>query len=208
MFDYEKEYSDFKNHLYEICTSQEERKRIDEEFELFERRGWQKYIVILSKIITGLEKDDVLQFDLARTCHEGGSSYDSYVLRKFRGENADVLRNLLTDNRSRGYLFNDALRLMFSIHSFDKNMNIKSIQHLDAILDPIVKESGLHYAQNLKSGPYPWAKECNVELLVLSESKIPEEDFELIVNETRRSTPEEADRLRKYLIVKFSVVWH
>lgn len=86
--------------------------------------------------------------------------------------------------------------------------NVKSLEHLDAIFDPIVKESGLYYAQKiLKNGasPLSYITAFQEELLVLSETPIPNADIELIATETRNSTEEEANRLRKYLIVKFSV---
>ena len=207
MFDYEREYSEFKSTVESMCTKPAELERVRKEFKLFEERGWQKYIVVLSKVVRGVQKDGFLFNEI---CTELGSARNSYALRKFRGGETDV-NGLLGSRKGEEILFNDALRLTFSIHSPHDDFNVRSEINLDNILDPIVKQSGLFYQQKILRNEKPADtshSRLQEELLVLSTAPISEEDFSLIVNETRESTDDEAARLRKYLIIKVKVTWY
>lgn len=207
MFDYDREYSGFKSEVESMCTRPAELERVRNEFKLFEERGWQKYIVVLARIMRGIEEDGFL-FD--EICTELGSARNSYALRKFRRGETDV-NGLLGSRKGEEILFNDALRLTFSIHSPHDDFNVRSEINLDNILDPIVRQSGLFYKQKLlrnDNNPDCGHRMYQEELLVLSTASIPDEDVSLIVNETKESSEEEAERLRKYLIIRVRVIWY
>ncbi len=82
MFDYTREYAEFKNYVERIYTAPEEKARITEEFALFEQRGWQNYIVLLPKIIKQIERNARSSYSYS-ICDKDGTLYDSYAILKF-----------------------------------------------------------------------------------------------------------------------------
>ena len=204
MFDYEKEYSELKNAVAQMRLGPTESQRVRREFELFEKRGWQNYIVLLAKIMRETRER---YYTPDSGSYEGGSACDSYVLRKIRNTSCDF-SGFLGSRKCEEILFNDALRMIYIISEPHGEMSYCFTKELDRVIDPIVKGSGLHYQQRItKKGPLPekhW-KEMIEETLVLSNDPIDNEDFELIVNEPIDSSPSENDRLRRFLIIKVVV---
>ena len=201
MFDYDREYSGFKSEVESMCTKPAELERVRNEFKLFEERGWQKYIVVLSKIMRAIRNSGY-------SGTEGGSARDSYALRMY--SHSPGYEGLIGNRRGEEILFNDALRMNYKIEEAHMHMNRTQIRTLDRILDPIVRDSGLQVRQKITKDRMTNGvnfKGFQEELIVLSDEPIPDEDFNLILNETEESSECEAERLRKYLIVKLNVDW-
>ncbi len=199
----EEKWTEFRREVEALSTSEKERKRIADEFALFEERGWEKYVLLLAAVMKASGNRPYFG--------EGGSACDSCVLDKCRKGN-DGGRKLLSDRRGREILFNDALRLTYHIEWPHNDYTDDSVKKLDSILDPIVRTSGLFVTQKLFS--YSPVEGCDnlkrrrVEYIVLSDTPLGDEDFALILNERRESTAEEAERLRKYLIIRVTVDWY
>ncbi len=201
-----KKWQQLKRDIEALPRTTKEKKRIDAEFKLFEERGWEKYILFLCEVMKALKKKGVAGAE------NGGSACDSYVLGKLSMERDKELKDLFSNERACQILFNDALRMNWNILWPHDEYTEKSIRELDALLDPLVKKSGLHVAQNIQK-VYPQRRGDNgritvVEHIVLSTASIPDEDMYLILHEKRESSPEEAARLRKYLIIKVTVEWN
>ena len=201
-----KKWNQFRCEIEALSLTPKEKNRIDAEFTLFEERGWERYILLLSEIMKALKEKGVTGVS------KGGSAWDSYVLGKLCIEKSDELKKLLSDEKGRRILFNDALRMNWNVSLLFNEFTLRGIIELDAVLDPLVKESGLQMKQTVQevhsSGRRDNGRRTFVEYVVLSVKSIPEEDMFLILNEKRESSPEEADRLRKYLIIKVTAEWN
>ncbi len=193
--DEKRRWKEFRESVDALCTTEREKKRVGKEFALFEERGWENYILLMKDIMKAMNPESGL-------CVQGGSVCDSYALEKYRTGETGELR-LLLNEKGRQILFNDALRMNYVLENPDSLM-MEKIRNLDDVLDPIVLSSGLFKAQRLYEDTTndPAVARRMVEFLVLSNEPIDEDDMDLIANETRNSTPEEAGRLREYLIVK------
>ena len=185
----------FRETVDALCTTDREKKRVEKEFVLFEERGWEKYILLMAEIMKAMNARPEF-------CLEGGSACDSYALGKYRTGETGELR-LLLNEKGRQILFNDALRMNYVLNEPSEQM-MENVGKLDDVLDPVVLSSGLFKAQRLYEDTTndPLIAGRMVEFLVLSTKPIDEDDMDLIVNETRNSTPGEAERLREYLIVR------
>ena len=185
----------FRETVDALCTTDREKKRVEKEFVLFEERGWEKYILLMAEIMKAMNARPEF-------CLEGGSVCDSYALGKYRTGETGELR-LLLNEKGRQILFNDALRMNYVLNEPGELM-MENVGKLDDVLDPAVLSSGLFKAQRLYEDTTndPLIAGRMLEFLVLSTKPIDEDDMDLIVNETRNSTPGEAERLREYLIVR------
>lgn len=181
-------YEEFKNRVLEVCRSAEETKRVQEEFALFEQRGWEKYVVLAADIIAKVETR-------IKPIIFGGSCWDSYAIRKAVDPHYDW-SGLLQDKKSHDILFNDALRLDYSVVWAFDDWLVRDLIKLDSVLNECLAISGLHVKEVITKN-----EATKEERMIISFSPIPEEDIALIAHETRQSTPEEADNLRKYLII-------
>ena len=94
-------YDEMLNYVLSI-SNKEEKARIKEEYELFKKRGWEKYIFAIGKHFSEERQfpSDVF----------GGSARDSYLLYKVSFPDT-VNTTLLTNEEAKNILFNDALRL-------------------------------------------------------------------------------------------------
>ena len=181
------EYNELKKKVIE--NSEEfELDRVNREFALFEKRGWEKYVCfVIDMVKLGL-------FDISF-----GSSMDSYVINKvLNGYSGSEF--FLKKKRFEGYLFNDALRLDIRTPN---NTGFRNIYYDDDVLDIVdsMSEKLNEYGLNMRE----YLLSFNNELFVISDGQISDEDFDIILNEKQKSTEKEADVLRKYLLFKITI---
>lgn len=188
MFDYDREYAEFKDIMERIIDTPTEEKRIQEELALFELRGWEKYVVLASDIIAKVERR-------IKPIIFGGSCWDSYAIRKAVNPRYDW-SGLLQDKKSHDILFNDALRLDYSVIWTSGDYIIRDLVKLDSVLNECLAIPSLYVKEVITRN-----EDTKEERMIVSFSPIPDEDVELIAHETRESTPEETARLMKYLII-------
>ena len=181
-------YEEMLNYVLSIST-EEEKARIMEEDDLFEKRGWKKYIFAIGKYFS-----EERQFP---SDFFGGSARDSYLLYKVSFPNK-VNSTLLNDKEAKSILFNDALRVRIKyikVMSWSKGI----LEEFQRKLDSMSSELGLKYKEKLIQN--------NEERIIVSSTDIPTEDFDLINNEKKDSNYEENDILRKYLIIVLKIYY-
>ena len=181
-------YEEMLNYVLSIST-EEEKARIKEEDKLFEDRGWKKYIFAIGKYFS-----EERQFP---SDFFGGSARDSYMLYKVSFPNK-VNSTLLNDKEAKSILFNDALRVRIKyikVMSWSKGI----LEEFQRKLDSMSSELGLKYKEKLIQN--------NEERIIVSNTDIPTEDFDLINNEKKDSNYEENDVLRKYLIIVLKIYY-
>lgn len=182
----------------------DEQDRVQEEITLFEERGWVEYIPILVKLIrTYKSLSDIMPVWMNL------SALDSYVLYKICKSEVVGKRlkwskdtKMLRDNRSKGILFNDALRLSINVRNIVSNSHLlRRNEELRRPLDEILLDSGLNYEML----EIDRSDLSITQLVVVSTGDIPKKDIDVILNEKKESSKEETDILRKYLIIHFDV---
>lgn len=178
-------YEEMLNYVLSI-SNEEEKARIKEEDELFEERGWKKYIFAIGKHFSEERRFPSDFF--------GGSARDSYLLYKVSFPDT-VNTTLLTNEEAKSILFNDALRVRIK-DVFIESVLIKKLENYHRKLESMSSELGLKYKKRLIQD-----KE---ERIIVSNTDIPTEVFDLINNEKKESNEEENKVLRKYLIINIS----
>lgn len=196
MADTERKWAEFRETVESLCTTEMEKKRVEEEFILFEERGREKYILLMADIMK----------EVNMRCTLRGCVSASHALEKYRTGDKTVQFPLIPDGTGSRTLFNDALRMNFVFGHTSESRLRDEIRRLDDVLDPIVLSSGLFKDQRLYEDMTddPLVINRKVEFLVLSSRPIDEDDMDLIVNETGKIPPEEAERLGKYIVVKIT----
>ena len=182
--------------LYGLCVTEEnkdstETKRLIAEAKLFSERGWQKYILFLADLLKQLEENKA-------ACFQEKSAMDSVILNKMVNREEKAAR-LLGSDKSWEILSNDAIRLELYTRFAFKELLVKNLKDIDSAIEKALKRHPLKYRQSLKSVSLEGFG--GVEMIVISETDIPDEDFEIIVKERKESTEAEAAVLRKYLII-------
>ena len=196
MADTERKWAEFRETVESLCSTEREKKRVEEEFILFEERGREKYILLMADIMK----------EVNMRCTLRGCVSASYALEKYRTGDKTVQFPLILDGQGSRTLFNDALRINYVLEHTSESRLRDEIRRLDDVLDPIVLSSGLFKDQRLYEDMTddPLVINRKVEFLVLSSRPIDEDDMDLIVNEPGKITPEEAERLGKYIVVKIT----
>ena len=201
-------YEEFKERVSALELEDEEKKRIESEFELFESREWERYIPILSKILSDVRNESSL---FSEVCGIGGSAYDSYALRKLNTPDKD-LKGMLSNKKGRDILFNDTLRLNFSLHFPHNDFTISNLIKLVRIIDRSI--GGMHFYVKMFSNRIRPGKDkdylslIDEETFVVSLFPIPSNDLSLILYETKDSKMKEAEILRKYLLIKIRTIFY
>lgn len=183
-------YEDLLNYVLSI-SKEEEKARIMEEDDLFEKRGWKKYILAIGKYFP-----DGMQYPCD---FFGGSVRDSYLLYKVSFPNK-INRTLLENKEAKNILFNDALRLKIKYIHVD-TLSIGILEEFQGKLKNMSSVLGLEYIRESIRNNKEKIKEKNEERIIVSNTVIPTEDLDLIKNEKKDSTEEENEVLRKYLII-------
>ena len=178
-------YEEMLNYVLSIST-EEEKARIKEEDKLFEKRGWKKYILFIGNCFSEDRKADWNAYS--------GSARDSYLLYKVSFPEK-INSTLLIREKAKGILFNDALRVNIN-DVFIESFLIKKLENFHRKLESISSELGLKYKKILIQD--------KKERIIVSNTDIPTEVFDLINNEKKESNEEENKVLRKYLIINIS----
>lgn len=173
-------------------SNESERKRINEELELFSNRKWEDYILFASNLISEIAGSDI-------PIVKGLSACDSYLVKKSSCLNM-VDSDLLNSSYSREILFNDTLRLEIDACNPWGDHDSTAIFANNAI-ESCIKESGLYYCEQLLQNKNGIGK----ELIIISKEPITEADKEIIISEKKTSTEEEKTVLYKYLLLTFLV---
>ena len=183
-------YEEMLNYVLSI-SNEEEKARIMEEDDLFEKRGWKKYILAIGKYFP-----DGMQYPWD---FFGGSVRDSYLLYKVSFPNK-INRTLLENKEAKNILFNDALRLKIKYIHVD-TLSKGILEEFQGKLKNMSSVLGLEYIRESIQNNKEKIKEKNEERIIVSNTVIPTEDLDLIKNEKKDSTEEENEVLRKYLII-------
>ena len=183
-------YEDLLNYVLSI-SNEEEKARIMEEDELFEKRGWKKYILAIGKYFPEERRFSSDDF--------GRSARDSYLLYKVSFPDT-VNTTLLTNEEAKSILFNDALRLKIKYIHVD-TLSKGILEEFQGKLKNMSSVLGLEYIRESIQNNKEKIKEKNEERIIVSNTVIPTEDLDLIKNEKKDSTEEENEVLRKYLII-------
>ena len=183
-------YEEMLNYVLSI-SNEEEKARIKEEDELFEERGWKKYILFIGNCFSEDRKADWNSY--------GGSARDSYLLYKVSFPDT-VNTTLLTNEEAKSILFNDALRVRIRYIHVD-TLSKGILEEFQGKLKNMSSVLGLEYIRESIQNNKEKIKEKNEERIIVSNTVIPTEDLDLIKNEKRDSTEEENEVLRKYLII-------
>lgn len=182
----------------------DEQDRVQEEITLFEERGWVEYIPILKNLLReyeSLSEKSPVWMNL--------SALDSYVLYKVCrskpvGKHLKWSKDtkMLEDKKSKGILFNDALRLGIKVRNIVRyNHLLRRNEILRRPLDEILMDSGLNY----EIVEIDRSDLSITQLVIVSTGDIPKKDIDVILNEKKESSKEESDILRKHLIIHFDV---
>ena len=164
-------------------SNEEERARIMEEDKLFEKRYWKKYIFAIGKYFSEERKEESQYF--------GGSARDSYLLYKVSFPNK-INSTLLKSEYAKEVLFNDALRIRMK-YVYIQPLLRQKLEEFQRKLDDMSSKFGLKYKEKLISN--------NKKRIVISDTDIPIEDFNLINDEKVDSEEKEIGILRMYLIM-------
>lgn len=183
-------YEEMLNYVLSI-SNEEEKARIMEEDDLFEKRGWKKYILAIGKHFSE-ERRFLSEFF-------GGSARDSYLLYKVSFPDT-VNTTLLTNEEAKSILFNDALRVRIRYIHVD-TLSKGILEKFQGKLKNMSSVLGLEYIRESIQNNKEKIKEKNKERIIVSNTVIPTEDLDLIKNEKKDSTEEENEVLRKYLII-------
>ena len=163
--------------------------RIKKEAEIFQKRGWQEYILFLAAFLKELDKTGV------KYTHSSKSAMDSYLLAKMVDPDFFDEHKVHNDN-SLSYLENDALRLALNVVTIRDNFK-SEFEAIDKALKSALDKYPLKMKEILRENS------CDKmsELTILSHDAIPQEHIEIVQNETKESSDYEAEVLRKYLII-------
>ncbi len=192
-------FEEFKSEALKRCRSEEETKRVSEEIELFSVRGWEKYVLLVVNTINGLHECGFeFPYEMA------GSALDSFaiwLLTTDRNNKEGFLKN----ERKKGILFNDALRLSICIHKMFAKEHPEFAVQLNNILESNLKELGLVYSEHLVDGMNPLtigSPDTKDNLIIVSKDKVLKNDEEWVLSETREVREGEIEILRKYLLLR------
>lgn len=195
-------FDDFVEQALKRCTSEEEIERVNEEVELFRNRGWEKYIVLVVKLIK-----DIQQFRFFDPYNLVGSAMDSYAIRLVT-TNKKESKDFLEDNNKRRILFTDTLRFTFQFHKMFMEGTLDFFKRLNDNLEAYISELGLVYTEHLIDGENARAigsPRTKDNLIIISNNRVLEDDEKWILTETRKVRDGEIDILRKYLLIKISM---
>ena len=192
MFDYDREYAEFKFRVEYDYTTAKEKAKIKKELALFEQLDWQKYIVILPKVIQRIE--EYAQYDDSYTIRDTDCSlFNTYAFLKFISQEFDAYGFPRDYKNSKESLSKSAISLTFYIQPTGENLNFN---HIARCLEPIIEESGLYCSQRILNNVTashlcdPTFQEA---LYIFSTSPIPISDTDSLSKENR------------YLLIKFTV---
>ena len=100
-----KTFEQIKRRVLSLNNSPEELERINEELDLFNKRGWNEYIALAINIINEVE-------DKVKLCFTGLSILDSLFVLKATREDKYIPHNFVNKKRPKEILFNDAFRFL------------------------------------------------------------------------------------------------
>lgn len=193
------DFEEFKGEALCRCRSEEESRRVNEEIELFVSRGWEKYVLLALNTIRELQE---CGFDFPYEM--AGSALDSFAIWLLTTDRKKE-QGFLKNERRKGILFNDALRLSVCIHKMFAKEHPEFAVRLNSILESNLRELGLIYTEHLVKGrnPLPMGSpETEDDLIIVANDKIPASDEEWVMTETRKVREGEAEILHKYLILR------
>ncbi len=196
-------WEDFKSEVKALALPGEERKRVNQELSLFERRGWEEYILLLSDVLEAVDGN-------RPGCGEGGSALSSLALSLYSRGGRDRAR-ILSDEKGRKELFEGSLTVEWNIWWVKNRFTQQTVDALESLVLPVIGASGLHtvqkYVENSPvKGKEQFEKE-NVEHLIVSTSTVPYSDYVLITDEGVKRSEEEDERVKNYLVFKLTVDW-
>ena len=195
--DERKRWALFRETVESLCTTEREKERIEAEFSLFEKRGWEKYILILSTVRKAFP-------ETAPQAFEGGSACGSYALEKYIQESEEEDPDLLSGKSGPGIL-NGESRLDWTVigpASCDEPR--KGI----GMLSCIIRRSGLqlenrHYAFYRTN---PGENREKASCLIFSTDSVACPDVIRILNERRAGSKEVKEILDRYDSLKVSAI--
>ena len=182
------DYQEFRSRAESLCVTESEKERLSEELELIEKRGWEKYMALFAGI---LEKVRSLDHHIPA----GGSISHSYALSRVVEPERDIYYRLGMEKQKNDF-FNSNLEYGSFLawkFPFGRYLRFRKIRRI--ILDS-VSASGLCVRTAVRADGRDRA-----ELIVVSTSDVPDEDIHPAWKPYDMRTPEEKERLMKYLII-------
>ena len=186
------EYSEFMKKALKACSGEEEKARITDEFELIEKRGWEKYMVLVADIFDktrGLDWHIMSGGMLKHSCSLSRvlnpEKEPSYILRKSKDK-----VDFFSENLEYGY---------FCIRNWKTLENYLRFKKIGKIIHSLAGSSGLYVRSETRK-----ESKDKMEVILISTSPIPDEDVKSAfkVHDTR--TPEEKERLMNHLLFTLS----
>ena len=173
-------------------NSHQEYQRINEELELFEKRGWNDYIAFSINLLR--EFEDKIKFFFPSL-----SVMDSLFVRKALHPKDDFDK-FVTKQHSKDILFNDALRLGIDIVYADPEELTYLTKIAGDITEEYLKRSRLCARAKGKPSKTQVGKYDKI-VCAVSRKRVPTNDFEIIFNEEKDGPREEIDVLNKYFLI-------
>ena len=178
------DYPEFRRKAENVCVKEDEKKRIAAEFAVFEERGWEKYVVLLTEILGRIAS--------VKHVHPSGSYKDSYAIAKVVNPAGDI-----SCRQEDGELFPSGLSFCsLAIWRPVEFWITGKIRKNDEIIRNAVDSPGL-YVRRAEGK----AERDRIETTVVSTVPVPDEDVKTAVKSHDDFTPEEKERMKKYLII-------
>ena len=185
-------FKQIKERVLALPNSNEEYQRINEELELFEKRGWNDYIAFAINLIK--EMEDKLKFFFTSL-----SIMDSLFVNKALHPEYDY-EKFIKKQHSKDILFNDALRLGIDIVYADPEELIYLTKLASFISEEYLKRSRLCARAKGKPSKTKVGKYDRI-VCAVSHKRVPTNDFQIIFNEEKDGPRKEINVLNKYFLI-------
>lgn len=185
------EYSEFKQRAENACKGEDEKERIADELSHIEKCGMEKYMTVLAEIYGNISRTK-------KRVVTGGNADYSYALSKVTNPDKDTFSRIMKDDK-KDLFFSAPLEFdALSILAYKPWASL-GFKKVKSIIDDSIASSGL-YTRDKAWKDY----RRKLDVIVVSNSAIPDEDFEIASKLDKDRTSEENERLMKYLVIKIA----
>lgn len=182
-------FEELTNYVLGLSNAKEQA-RIQEELALFKERNWEDYILFVVNFLSDANERTPFVYH--------GSVYDSYLVRKVLFDNTNP--SFLTNEKARDILFHDSLKIDISVIWLGKRLMHESLVALEISLQNSLGPLGLYRREIFTS--IDETRGIGSELLIVSRQPITDHDMDVILNEKKESSPEEAEVLRNHVAIR------
>ncbi len=185
------EYSEFKKRAENACSREDEKKRIADELSHIEKCGWEKYMTVLAEIYGNISRTK-------KRVVTGGNADYSYALSKVINPDKDTFSRIMKEGK-KDLFFSAPLEFdALSILAYKPWASL-GVKKAKKIINDSIASSGLCVRDRA------WKDHRRkLDIIVVSNSAIPDEAFEIASKLDKDRTSEENEKLMKYLIIKIA----